>query len=91
MLNKAGERSEQRKFCISNHQIWKNSEIRKLFLFFFADFRGGGQRLPTLLWIRRWSMYHAEGDMQCGWANIYRPTVTVGFIAAFNFDIHVLM
>ena len=43
MLNNVGERSEPRKFCIFNHQLSKNSEIRTLVLF-FADFKGGGGR-----------------------------------------------
>ena len=45
MLNKAGERSEPRKFGIFNHQIWKNSEIRTLFLF-WTDLGGGGGERP---------------------------------------------
>ena len=45
MLNKAGERSEPRKFGIFNHQIWKNSEIRTLFLF-WTDL-GGGRTSPS--------------------------------------------
>ena len=52
MLNNAGERSEPRKFCIFNHQMWGKGEIRTLFLF-FADFKGGGGERPFHpLWIR---------------------------------------
>ena len=34
MLNNAGERSEPRQFCISNHQMWGKGEIGTFFLFF---------------------------------------------------------
>ena len=44
MLNNAGERSEPRKFCIFNLQMWGKGEIRTLFLFFLPILGGGGER-----------------------------------------------
>ena len=45
MFNNAGERSEARFFCIFNHQIWKNSEIRTFL--FFLPILGGGANVPS--------------------------------------------
>ena len=44
MLNNAGERSEPRKFCIFNHQMWGKGKIRTLLLFLLPILGGGGGR-----------------------------------------------
>ena len=44
MLNNACERSEPRKCCILNHQIWKNNKFRTLF--FLPIVRGANVPSP---------------------------------------------